>query len=116
MAQSKSQHGSAAAPTAGAPIVSNALGSGGAAIAPGFYRVNVYCKFTAGAPAAADVDNFQLVVDGTVVGPCESVAALNVEARTDFLVNASQLIQVQAVGAGTGGVTYDCTLVTQKDG
>lgn len=113
MGVTASFQGSLAAPTAGA-IIASLTG-----IARGFYRVVCVVKFTAGSPAAADVDNFQLLVDGVAVGQVPAVAALNTEDgfQVPFSCNVQNgILSVAAKGAGTAGVTYDVVVFYTKDG
>lgn len=112
MATTASFAGNLAAPTAGAIIASKT------GIARGFYRVVVLSKFIAGTPAVADADNFQLLVDGVVVGTCSAGLALNTEYGGAAVFNCnvqSGILSVSAIGAGTAGVTYDAVVYYTKD-
>jgi len=81
------------------------------ALAGGTYDVN-WLVGLAGAAAAADVNNFRLVAGGVnveaSVNPAVAGDYQQISARVT--VTAGQVILVQAVGAGTAGVTYSAEL------
>jgi hypothetical protein len=108
--QSLSASGQAAAPAAGAAIAT--LAAPGA----GVYTVTVDAAFLAGVPtAAADALNWELKVGATVIGvlPPVPIVLGQQGAQAVFqnvAVPAGAAVTVNAIGAGTAGVTYAASI------
>lgn len=102
--------GSVVAPGAGATIATTA------ALAAGTYNVKWTVELI-GAAAAADQNNFELVNGAGVV-----LVSVNLGAAGDYpqpdtriVVTAGAAVSVNAVGAGTAGVTYSADLTVLPD-
>lgn len=69
--------------------------------------VQIMAGFGAGSPAAVDINNMRVRVDGTVLSVL-SLPAVNGLYYFTFIVTVTsvQAIDVQAIGAGTLGVVY----------
>lgn len=106
----QSVNGSVVAPAAGATIVTTApLGAG-------TYTVSWTVEL-AGAAAAADANNFEILNGAAVVMVSENAGAAGqyqqVQVRLQVAQNST--ISVKAVGAGTAGVTYTADVSVAPD-
>lgn len=93
--------GSAAAPAAGATIASVSLGNG-------TYNVEWTVELT-GTPGAADVDNVQLLIGGTVIADSSNLGAVGdyqQEEATGTVVFGPLTLAAKAIGAATAGSVY----------
>lgn len=103
--------GQAVAPAAGATIATTA------ALPAGTYSVG-WLVGLQGAAAAADSNNFKLVDSNGVVLVSVNPGAAGeyAQLQTEVTIAASTSISVQAVGAGTAGVTYSAEVTATPTG
>jgi hypothetical protein len=101
---------SVVAPGAGATIATTV------ALAAGIYDVQWQVEL-AGAAAAADANNFQLLNGATVVAQSVNagVAGQYPQPNARLTVTQGSTISVQAIGAGTAGVTYTADISAVPD-
>lgn len=81
------------------------------------YNITVNLALTAGTPAAADAGNVKLLVGSTVlfnIGNGITLGQLQ-QFRYTVTTDANGTISLQAIGAGTAGVTYQ-TQITADSG
>lgn len=104
-------NGSVVAPAAGATIATTA------ALPAGAYTVT-WTVGLLGAAAAADANNFQLLVGATVIEPSLNPGAAGDYPQLAVEVNVPQgtAILVKAIGAGTAAVTYSADLEATPTG
>ncbi len=112
--QSNSAYGSAAAPAATTTLATSG------ALDAGRYWVRTICYFSAGAPAAADIDNFQLLNGATVIARLIAPSVLNLpfaRPMPSFVLDVASLaaVSIQNIGAGTAGVTYVASLTVARE-
>ena len=104
-------NGSTVAPAAGATIATTA------ALPGGTYAVS-WTVGLLGAAAAADANNFQLLVGATVIEPSLNPGAAGdyPQLAVEVTVPAGTAVLVKAIGAGTAGVTYLAELEVSPSG
>jgi hypothetical protein len=100
-----SAQGQTVAPGAGASVATLALAN----IVPGWYNIHWTVSLAAGAPAAADVDNFRLKTGAQTLFTSTNPAALGEFPQPDYgpiFLNGQNNLVIAAVAAATAGVTY----------
>lgn len=112
--QSNSVYGSAAAPAATTTLVTTG------ALDAGRYWIRIIVYFNAGAPAAADADNFQLLNGASIITRLIAPPAVNApfaRPMPSFVLDVASLasVSVQNIGAGTAGVTYVATVTVMRE-
>lgn len=100
-----SASGSVVAPAANAVIAQQT------GLAAGTYRIHWEVELQ-GAAAAADANNFKLVgpAGSILVSVNQGAAGVYAQIDADITVAQNSTVSVQAVGAGTAGVTYSANL------
>lgn len=112
MTTTQSNHNVTTGPAASAVLASLT------GLAPGRYSITVY-TYLAGTVTAADADNMELLVDGSVT---DVLAVPPVAADGDVPpqqfehITTTGAIKVQAVGAGGGSAVYHTLLVVSALG
>ena len=112
MTTTQSSHNITTGPAAGAALAALT------GLAAGRYSVQVYA-YLSGTVTAADADNVELLVDGTVTDTLAvppAAASGPVEPQSFEHITTTGAIKVQAVGAGGASAVYHTVLVVSALG
>lgn len=112
LSDTSENYGSVTAPLAGGDIASVTLG-------PGYWEIVVIPRLgLGGTPAAADVDNVQLVINGVTALRLPLIATANsnpvVTTIRRKLTASSNTVLIEAVSAATASVVYIAHIICRK--